>query len=243
MEVPERLDGQIMMGEVAAIVEEHREKQYQAFTEKFKEAKTTDDCYTPQNVYDALADWVAAEYGVDRQRFLRPFRPGGNYQAEEYPEGCAVVDNPPFSILSQIIGWYLKKRIPFFLFGPTLTLLGNMRGERVNQICVLLVGNQITYENGAVVNTSYVTNMDREYAVRIEGGLRALLEEQDRINQRALHRELPRYEYPAQVLTGGGTPSHGGGRPCGSGRDSALLSGSWTARRTPARASTAAGCC
>lgn len=200
----EDLNGQIMMFEVAEIVKEHEEKQYQAFTEKFKAAKTTDDCYTPQNVYDCLADWVAAEYGYDREKFMRPFKPGGDYQAEEYPEGCAVVDNPPFSILSQICGWYQDRRIPFFLFGPTLTLIGNLRGDRIRDLCVVLIGNQITYENGAVVNTSYITNMDSRYVVRIEAELRARLEEQDKINQRALHKELPKYTYPPHVLTGGG---------------------------------------
>lgn len=30
--------------------------EYDAFVEKFKPKKTTDDCYTPANVYDAVAD-------------------------------------------------------------------------------------------------------------------------------------------------------------------------------------------
>ena len=77
--MPDELKGQLMMGEVAAIIEEHREQQYQAFVDKFKAAKTTDDCYTPPEIYDEIAGWVAAEYGIDRARFLRPFRPGGNY--------------------------------------------------------------------------------------------------------------------------------------------------------------------
>ena len=199
----DELGGQIMMADVAGMVDDHRRRQYTAFVDKFKEAKTTDDCYTPQNVYDALADWVAETYGYDRERFMRPFKPGGDYQGETYPEGCAVVDNPPFSILSQIIDFYLAREIPFFLFGPTLTILGNMRGDRKDRICVVLIGNQITYENGAKVNTSYVTNMDTEYAVRIEPDLRAMLEEANRENERALHKELPTYSYPPEVLTGG----------------------------------------
>lgn len=66
------LDGQIMIGEVAAMIEEHQERQYQAFVDKFKKAKTTDDCYTPPEIYDAIAEWVAAEYGIGRKR-----HPGG----------------------------------------------------------------------------------------------------------------------------------------------------------------------
>lgn len=31
---------------------------YDGFVEKFKPKKTTDDCYTPPLVYEAIADWV-----------------------------------------------------------------------------------------------------------------------------------------------------------------------------------------
>ena len=37
---------------------------YEEFVEKFKPKKTTDDCYTPPLVYDAVAEWVAKEYGL-----------------------------------------------------------------------------------------------------------------------------------------------------------------------------------
>ena len=196
------LNGQMMMGEVAAMMAEDQERQYQAFVDKFKEAKTTDDCYTPPEIYDAIAEWVAAEYGIGRERFLRPFRPGGDYQAEEYPEGCAVVDNPPFSILAQIVDWYLARRVPFFLFGPTLTLLGLMKKpERKGRICIMLIGASIIYENGAVVQTSFVTNMDA-YAVRIEAGLRAAIEQISEKLRRQKTKELPKYTYPMEVLTG-----------------------------------------
>lgn len=48
---------------------------YEGFVEKFKPKKTTDDCYTPPPVYEAIADWVANEYGVSREDFVRPFYP------------------------------------------------------------------------------------------------------------------------------------------------------------------------
>ena len=166
----DELQGQLIMSGVAEMIQEHKATEYQTFVNKFKEAKTTDDCYTPPEIYDAIADWVAEEYGYNRKKFLRPFKPGGDYQAEEYPEGCAVVDNPPFSILASIVDWYLARNIPFFLFGPTLTIIGLLKKqERKDRCCIILIGNQIMYENGAVVQTSYVTNMD-EYNLRIEGG-------------------------------------------------------------------------
>ena len=198
----DEIRGQMIMPGVAEMIQEHREKEYQAFVDKFKEAKTTDDCYTPPEIYDAIADWVAAEYGYRRDRFLRPFKPGGNYQAEEYPEGCAVVDNPPFSILASIVDWYLARNIPFFLFGPTLTIIGLLKKPaRKERCCIILIGNQIMYENGAVVQTSYVTNKD-EYNLRIEGGLRERMEAINDRLKKAKTATLPKYAYPMNVITG-----------------------------------------
>ena len=98
---------------------------YESFVEKFKPKKTTDDCYTPENVYEAVAGWVSEEYGVRREDMVRPFWPGGDYEALDYPRGCCVVDNPPFSILARIKRYYKAKDIPFFLFAPTMTLIGD----------------------------------------------------------------------------------------------------------------------
>lgn len=199
----EELHGQMIMEGVSEIIQQAQAAKYQSFVEKFNEPKTTDDCYTPPEIYDGIADWVAEEYRIPRERFLRPFRPGGDYQAEEYPEGYAVVDNPPFSILASIVDWYLARNVPFFLFGPTLTICGILRREhRKAKCCIILIGNQITYENGAVVQTSYVTNMEPTYNIRIEGGLR---EKMEAINDRLKKEktaQLPKYEYPAEVITG-----------------------------------------
>ena len=63
----EELNGQLVIPEVAAMIQEHREHEYQAFVDKFKEAKATDDCYTPPEIYDEIADWVAEEYGYQRE--------------------------------------------------------------------------------------------------------------------------------------------------------------------------------
>lgn len=50
---------------------------YKAFVEKFKPKKTTDDCYTPENVYKAVMEWACEEYGIDPEKIVRPFWPGG----------------------------------------------------------------------------------------------------------------------------------------------------------------------
>ena len=52
---------------------------YDGFVEKFKPKKTTDDCYTPPQVYRAVLDWAAAEYGLAGREIVRPFFPGGDY--------------------------------------------------------------------------------------------------------------------------------------------------------------------
>ena len=176
--------------------------EYNAFVEKFKEPKTTDDCYTPQNIYDALADWVANEYHRDRAMFVRPFYPGGNYQNEKYPDGCTVVDNPPFSILAEIVAFYLERNVPFVLFSPTLSTMGNLRGDRAGKICLLLIGTGIVYENGANVNTSFLTNLEPETALRMIPELREQLEAINEENDRKLHASLPKYYYPNHVISG-----------------------------------------
>lgn len=175
---------------------EGEDEEYADFVEKFKPKKTTDDCYTPGPVYDAVADWTAKEYGVDRKDFVRPFYPGGDYQREEYPEGCVVVDNPPFSILTEIIRFYMANGIRFLLFAPTLTLF-TARGE---DVCYLPTYCSITYENVAKVNTSFVTNLD-QYRIRTAPELCKAVRDADEKVREESHKEIPKYSYPDHVVT------------------------------------------
>lgn len=85
---------------------------------------TTDDCYTPHDVYDVVLDWVIDKYNLqDDTKIVRSFYPGGNYKEFDYPTNCVVIDNPPFSILASIRKWYMKQGIKYFLFCPTFTSL------------------------------------------------------------------------------------------------------------------------
>ena len=131
------------------------DEEYQAFLEKFEPKKTTDDCYTPPLVYDAVADYVASHYGVSKSNFVRPFVPQGDYERYDYKPTDIVVDNPPFSIFADILKFYKEKNIKFFLFAPNMTLMGCCQG-----FSCISCGVKVTYENGAVVNTSFVTNME-----------------------------------------------------------------------------------
>ena len=169
--------------------------EYNAFVDKFKPQKTTDDCYTPPNIYNAVADWVAAEYGLDRAQFVRPFYPGGDYESFDYPADCVVVDNPPFSIIARIYDFYLARGIRFFLFAPTLTLFSNCR-----DVTYIPCGVPITYENRAKVNTSFVTNLDK-YRVRSAPDLYTAVRQQNDFNEKTQTKQLPKYSYPPHLLT------------------------------------------
>ena len=179
---------------------EEDNEEYNEFLEKFEPKKTTDDCYTPELVYDAIADWVASRYNVKRSRFVRPFYPGGDYQNEKYPDGCVVVDNPPFSILSEIIKYYCANGVKFFLFAPTLTLFSSASAS-ASACCAICTGVTITYENGANVNTSFLTNLDEGTRARSEPTLYAAVKAANDENLREQKKELPRYLYPDYVLT------------------------------------------
>ena len=167
--------------------------EYQEFLQKFEAKKTTDDCYTPPNIYDAVADYVSEHYKVKKINFVRPFYPGGDYQKERYNPSAVVVDNPPFSILSEICTWYISKNIKFFLFAPGTTIMGVRNTQKV------ITGNTIVYENGAGVGTSFVTNMD-EYEIRSAPDLYENIEKANKENLKKLHKELPKYEYPLECV-------------------------------------------
>ena len=173
--------------------------EYDAFVDKFKPKKTTDDCYTPQIVYDAVCEWVCAEYGVDRADFVRPFWPGGDYETFDYPDGCVVVDNPPFSIISRIVRFYLKRGIRFFLFAPALTMVKLETWEMATN---LVCGCDITYENGATVKTSFTTNLgDTDAILRTCPELYEAVEAANAKNQAAFKKTVPKYEYPDHVIS------------------------------------------
>ncbi len=129
---------------------------YESFIAKFSATtpKTTDDCYTPPDVYEAVVKYVGEIYNMCGKQILRPFFPDGDYEHDEYPDNGVVIDNPPFSIFSKIVRFYVAKDIPFFLFGPSLTIF--QTGELSTAI---LVDCSITFHNGAKVPVSFVTNL------------------------------------------------------------------------------------
>lgn len=172
---------------------------YDGFVEKFKPKKTTDDCYTPDEIYVVVRDWACAEYGIDPARIVRPFYPGGDYESFDYSGGAVVLDNPPFSMLTKICEFYLSRNIPFFLFAPSLTLLSG--SKTCMRMCHILCDACIEYENGAIVRTGFVTSYDDGIVARTAPALgKAINDKVDELHRRG-RVELPKYEYPDHVVT------------------------------------------
>lgn len=87
----------------------------------------------------------------------------------------------------------------FFLFAPALTLFSSVASE---QCCCLAVGATVGYKNGAKVNTSFVTNLELEdIRIRTAPELYQIIKKANDSNQKAQHKQLPKYDYPPYVVT------------------------------------------
>lgn len=147
-----------------------KNENYEEFVNKFKPKLTTDDCYTPPKIYSVILDWVKKYYGVN-ERIIRPFNPNDDYKKYDY-SNVVVVDNPPFSLLAEIIDYYLDNNIKFFLFAPGLTCFSYLCKNR--KVCILPIDVRIAYENGAIVNTAFITNLE-DNAININTELYKLI--------------------------------------------------------------------
>ena len=171
---------------------------YEKFITKFKAAKTTDDCYTPQPIYDAVVDYVFRKGNLPEDtEIIRPFRPNGDYTAEEYPKGAVVIDNPPFSILAKIVRFYVARGIKFFLFAPALTLFSSSSSYCTKIVC----GVTITYANKARVATSFLTNIFGDNAIICDNELYRTIKEIDDRLTGELKKELQKISYPDNVVS------------------------------------------
>lgn len=165
---------------------------YDGFVDKFVPKKTTDDCYTPQAVYDEVLKFVGELTDLTGREIVRPFWPGGDFERFDYPKGCIVVDNPPFSIYAKIVRFYLANHIDFFLFAPALTQTV-MNAE----VCYVICMAEVTYQNGAVVRTSFTTNLVPDKRIMVSGSLyRRIVDVQ--VNDT---KQLTKFEYPDNLIT------------------------------------------
>ena len=171
-------------------------EEYEAFVDKFKPKLTTDDVYTPDNIYRAARDFAMEHYSLEGAQIVRPFYPGADYKSADYPAGCVVIDNPPFSILSEICAWYDEHGVRYFLFAPGLTLY-SINGGKSHY---LPIGLQTMFTNGACISISFVTSLG-PWKIEICPELYRALDQANDENLKAQHADLPVYSYPDAVLT------------------------------------------
>ena len=163
-----------------------------------KNVKTSDDTFTPPEIYEVILEYINEKIiPIDSIEIQRPFYPGGDYQkeAETYNEKSVVIDNPPFSLCSEIIEFYIKNNIKFFIFTNGLTTF-NYLSRGVHLLCPYA---PLEYENNARVNTCFIHNLLPE-GVTISGELRErFIEKQNKaINK---NKKRNKYQYPNEVLS------------------------------------------
>ena len=165
---------------------------YEGFVDKFKVKKTTDDCYTPKEVYKIIIDYVNEKCDLTNKKIIRPFYPGGDYESIDYDNNCVVIDNPPFSIITKICKYYIERGIKFFLFCPHLTAFGSDIDATH-----IIASTDITYENGATIKTAFVSNMFGDIKIIGDAELHKKFKELQKRNK----ANLPKYKYPENIIT------------------------------------------
>ena len=167
---------------------------YESYVAKFQDKeKTTDDTYTPKDIYEAVLDYVRSIYPMEGKEVLRPFYPGGDYEKAEYPEDGVVIDNPPFSMFTKICKFYSENRIPFFIFGPGLTIFSCLR-----YCSAVIIASQMEFSNGAKVKCNFATNLIGDTLVTIAPELSEAIAACPSQNQKV---NLPKYRYPKELLS------------------------------------------
>ena len=167
---------------------------YESYIAKFQEKeKTTDDTYTPPDIYEAVLNYVRSIYPMEGKEILRPFYPGGDYEHAEYPEDGVVIDNPPFSMFTKICKFYSERRIPFFIFGPGLTIFSCLK-----YCSVVVVASQIEFSNGAKVKCNFATNLIGDTLVTISPELSEAIAACPSQTQKV---NLPKFRYPQGLLS------------------------------------------
>ena len=167
---------------------------YESYVAKFQnKEKTTDDTYTPKDIYEAVLDYVRSIYPMEGKEVLRPFYPGGDYEHAEYPEDGVVIDNPPFSMFTKICKFYSENEIPFFIFGPGLTIFSCLK-----YCSAVIIAPNIKFSNGAIARCNFATNLLGDVLVTISPGLSEAIAACPSQNQKV---NLPKFRYPQELLS------------------------------------------
>jgi len=159
---------------------------YDAFVKKFKPNNGSDECYTPDNIYQCVYNYVRClfpQFGEFEN--LRPFKPNGNFLREDYSNKI-VIDNPPFSILSNIVNYYQQHNIKFWLFATALTIMGYYA-----KCDIVITNTAIQYTNGAKIATSFITNMYSDKRIVLDGILQQKIEQIKGVAKKKLLNRYP----------------------------------------------------
>lgn len=170
-----------------------KQMDYAAYIKKFlpNYVYTTDDTFTPPKVYQAVFDWLTMQGKTQGRRILRPFYPGGYFEAVDYKPGDFVVDNPPFSQMSRIIRFYQNNKIDFFLFYDLRHSMTYLR----EGLTLIYCNTDIEYDNGAKLASSFVSNVFGDAAVICSKTLCEM------IKGAQVKPKEPRNEYPDDVFS------------------------------------------
>lgn len=175
-------------------------QEYLDWLKKFEVKKTTDDCYTPPKIYDIVKNYVHENFiSLDGLQVKRPFYPDGDYQAEAagYDDKVIVIDNPPFSKISEICQFYEQNNIKFFIFAPALTVFNALANTQT--VTAIISPSKVVYDNGAIVNTAFLTNLTPQLRVKVCPDLHRQIEQLFLAEKNT--KSSPKYQYPDHVLS------------------------------------------
>lgn len=96
-------------------------------------------------------------------------------------------------IFTEICKFYSASNIPFFLFGPGLTI-----GTVWKYCGTVFISENITFENGAVVKCNFATNLVPDIIAMTAPDLGAAI---SACKSQQIKANLPRYKYPDNVLS------------------------------------------
>ena len=173
------------------------EKMYKYCVTNGRNINANDECYTPPAVYDAVLDYAVERYNLQDKHIVRPFIPGGDYQKYVYDKNDVVVDNPPFSMTTKIVNWYIDHNIPFFLFINGLYGVSLSRGLHGKATVIVTNASVSFYNKGNEkrIKLGFVTNLEPKNIV-----LRGDATLTNRLNGLVKKKSFKRFRYPHNFL-------------------------------------------
>lgn len=182
---------------VVKIISNQSEKMYKYCVTNGRNLNTQDECYTPPAVYDAVLDYAVERYNLQGKHVVRPFIPGGDYTKYVYTKNDVVIDNPPFSITTKIVNWYIDHNIPFFLFINGLYGVSLSRGLH-GKATVIATNAPVSFYHkldNKLIRLGFVTNLEpKNIIIRGDATLT------NRLNGLVKKKPFKRYHYPDNFL-------------------------------------------